>query len=181
MKKKLLVLFFLCPVLTMAQGHKGSVEECAPVKNNKICYTDEVEMEGMTQTELFRAIHTWATKTYGKDVFLSNVSSREKKGTILISSKVELLLEETDKTRLKYKMNIACSDGKYTVELSHITYQYDAEKNNRYKTYKAEEILAGNGKNNTVSAVKDPVLFCNATFFFAQSLFADIVSAAGND
>lgn len=178
MKKYLIILLLIVPVLVIAQGQKGSVEECAPMRRGKVCYTDEVEMKGMIQTELFKAINAWAKKAYGTDVFLSNVSSNEKKGTILVSSKVELLLDDVDQTRLKYKMMITCYDGKYTTELSNITYQYDAAKNNRYKTYKAEDVIADNGKDNAVEAIKDPVLFCNATFFFVESLFADVLSAA---
>jgi hypothetical protein len=38
----------------------------------------------------------------------------------------------------------------------------------------------GNGKGNTVTAIKDPVLFCNATYFFVESLFADVYDAVEN-
>ena len=104
MKKILLLIYMMFPVLVMAQGHKGEVDECAPMKNGKVCYSDDVEIENTSKLEIFNAINAWAKKSYGKDVFLSNVNSNKNKGTIFVSSKVELLLNDTDKTIIKYKM-----------------------------------------------------------------------------
>ena len=140
MKKILLLIYMMFPVLVMAQGHKGEVDECAPMKNGKVCYSDDVEIENTSKLEIFNAINAWAKKSYGKDVFLSNVNSNKNKGTIFVSSKVELLLNDTDKTIIKYKMRITCFDNRY----------------------------------------KDPKLFCNATFFFVENLFADVFDAAQN-
>lgn len=180
-KKTILLLLLICPVLAMAQGHKGSVESCAPMKEGKVCYSDEVDVEGVKKGELFKAIDKWAKKNYGKDIFLSSVNSSKSKGTIFINSKVELLLNDTDKTIVKYKMRIYCHDEKYNVELTDISYQYDPNNEKKYKTYPAENVIANNGKSNTIALIKDPLLFCNATFFFAENLFADVFSAADND
>lgn len=181
--KKQLILFCLCllPLWAAAQGHTGKVEDCAPMKEGKVCYTDEVEVEDKSRTELFEAISRWAKKSYGKDYFLSNVVTNKSKGTVSVNSKVELLLNETDKTLVKYKMRITCADGGYTVEVSHIVYQYDPENTKKYKTYPAENVIAKNGKSNTVALIKDPLLFCNATFFFVENLFADVYAAADED
>lgn len=177
MKRIIILLLLICPVLVMAQGHKGNVESCAPMKEGKVCYSDEVDVEGMSKAELFNAIDKWARKNYGKDVFLSSVVSKKSKGTIFINSKVELLLNETDKTIVKYKMRIYCHDSKYNIELTDISYQYDPNNEKKYKTYPAENVIANNGKSNTISIIKDPLLFCNATFFFAENLFADVFDA----
>ena len=160
-KKTILLLLLICPVLAMAQGHKGSVESCAPMKEGKVCYSDEVDVEGVKKGELFKAIDKWAKKNYGKDVFLSSVNSSKSKGTIFINSKVELLLNDTDKTIVKYKMRIYCHDEKYNVELTDISYQYDPNNEKKYKTYPAENVIANNGKSNTIALIKDPLLFCN--------------------
>lgn len=176
-KKIIILLLLICPVLAMAQGHKGSVESCAPMKEGKVCYTDEVDVEGMSKNELFNAIDKWARKNYGKDVFLSSVVSKKSKGTIFINSKVELLLNDTDKMIVKYKMRIYCHDGKYNIEMTDISYQYDPNNEKKYKTYPAENVIANNGKSNTIAIIKDPLLFCNATFFFAENLFGDVFDA----
>ena len=175
-KNILFLLLLMCPLLSMAQGHKGSVESCAPMKNGKVCYSDEVDAEGMKKGELFNAIDKWARKTYGKDVFLSSVTSSKSKGTININSKVELLLNDTDKTIVKYKMRIYCHDEKYN-----ISYQYDPMNEKKYKTYPAENVIANNGKSNTIAVIKDPLLFCNATFFFAENLFGEVFDATQED
>lgn len=178
--KKILafIIGMTLPVLVLAQGHKGEVDECAPMKNGKVCYSDDVEIEKASKLEIFNAINGWAKKNYGKDVFLSNVNSNKKKGTIFVSSKVELLLNDTDKTIIKYKMRITCFDNRYTIEASDIVYQYDPRNDKMFKTYKAEEVIANNGKSNTIALIKDPKLFCDATFFFVESLFADVFDAA---
>lgn len=180
-KNILFLLLLMCPLLSMAQGHKGSVESCAPMKNGKVCYSDEVDVEGMKKGELFNAIDKWAKKTYGKDVFLSSVTSNKSKSTININSKVELLLNDTDKTIVKYKMRIYCHDEKYNIELTDISYQYDPMNDKKYKTYPAENVIANNGKSNTIAVIKDPLLFCNATFFFAENLFGEVFDAAQED
>ena len=182
MKKSLLwICLMMMPMLSMAQGHKGEVEECAPMKKGKVCYSDNVEIEETSKLKLFEAINQWAKKNYGKDYFLSNTTSNKKKGSIFVSSKVELLLNDTDKTIVKYKMNIQCFDNRYTIEVSDIVYQYDPKNEKKYKTYPAEEIIANNGKSNRIALVKDPKLFCNATFFFVENLFSEVFDAAQGD
>ena len=39
----------------MAQGHKGNVESCAPMKKGKVCYSDRVSVEGMTKNDFTQA------------------------------------------------------------------------------------------------------------------------------
>lgn len=180
MKKLLFLLLILFPVLAMAQGHKGEVAECAPMKNGKVCYSDTVRVNDMNQDQLFEVISQWAKKNYAKDIFLSNVTYKKAKGTIQVSSKVEMLLDDTDKTVIKYKMAIKCYDNSYSAEVSNIVYQYDPENNKKFKTYSAENVIANNGKSNTVALIKDPKLFCNATFFFVENLFADILDAVND-
>ena len=86
----------------------------------------------------------------------------------------------TDKTIIKYKMKINCHDNCYSAEVSNIVYQYDPQNNKKFKTYSAESVIANNGKSNTVALIKDPKLFCNATFFFVENLFADILDAVND-
>ena len=78
-------------------------------------------------------------------------------------------------------MNIQCFDNRYTIEVSDIVYQYDPKNEKKYKTYPAEEIIANNGKSNRIALVKDPKLFCNATFFFVENLFSEVFNAAQGD
>lgn len=174
MKKYWIILFLLSSVFVIAQGNKGDVKDCAPMKRGKVCYTDEVEVQGMNKQDIFKAIDSWARKTYGKEVFISNVNSDKAKFTVMVSSKVELLLNDSTKTFLTYKMFIACDENKYTSEVRDIIYQYDAKNNKRFRTYKAEDVIADNGLSNTIVAIKDPVLFCNATYFFAENLFGEL-------
>ena len=174
------LLLMILPALCLAQGNKGKVELCAPMKDGKVCYTDDINMKGATQIGLYNAISEWAKEEYGKDVFISNVSCNRARKTILVSSRIELLLNETDKTILKFKMYISCFDNNYKVEVKDLTYQYDPDKGTRLRTYPAESVIADNGKGNSVPSIKDPLLFCNATFFFVEGLLDDVYEAAKN-
>ncbi len=70
MKKILLLISMIFPVLVMAQGHKGEVDECAPMKNGKVCYSDDVEIENTSKLEIFNAINAWAKKILRKRCLL---------------------------------------------------------------------------------------------------------------
>lgn len=173
-----LLLMMLFPVLSFAQGNKGKVELCAPMKDGVVCYADDINMKGATQEALYNAISEWAKAEYAKDVFVSNVSSNRGRKTILVSSRVELLLNETEKTILKYKMYISCFDNNYKVEVKNLSFQYDPDRGKKLRTYPAESVIADNGKGNIVPSIKDPLLFCNATFFFIEGLLDDVYIAA---
>lgn len=181
MKKALtcmLITLLFVPALSFAQGNKGVSDSCAPMKGNMICYTDDIRMNGAGSAALYKAISSWAKEEYGKDVFISNVSCNNSKKSILISSKIELLLNDTERTFLKYKMYISCFDNSYTVEVKNLTYQYDPDNTNKLRSYQAEEVIAQNGKGNRVASIKDPLLFCNATLFFVEGLFDNVYEAA---
>ena len=94
MKKLFFLLLIMLPALATAQGHKGEVDECAPMRNGKVCYRDTVHVKDMSQDQIFEVINQWAKKSYAKDIFLSNVNSKKSKGTINVSSKVEMLLND---------------------------------------------------------------------------------------
>lgn len=179
MKKRfvfLLLVFF--PLFCFAQENSGRAKPCAPVKEGKICYTDNIKMENASQLSLYRAISAWAKEEYGKDIFISNVSSNNARRTILISSRIELLLNEVEKTILKYKMYISCFDNNYKVEVKELTYLYDPDHGDRLRTYSAEDVIADNGNACKVPSIRDPKLFCDATAFFVEGLFDQVFLAA---
>ena len=163
------------PVLAMAQGVKGDIDDCVSMKDGKVFYADEEDIDGATQLEIFKAINSWAKKIYKTPI---NVRANKGKGTININSKAEVKINDKEKANVKYKLRIICTDGHYTIDATDIEYQYAANKADKPKTYKAEDVIANNGKSNTIAEIKDPKAFCSATFFFIESLFADVYSAA---
>ncbi|MDF9830829.1 DUF4468 domain-containing protein [Parabacteroides sp. PF5-6] len=175
MKHRIFLLCLLLPAWLAAQGQGKTT--CSPVKNGKICYNDEVEAATYTKDRLFESISKWATNAYGTDIFFSNVSANKNRGTILVSSKVELLLSETEKTFVKFRLRICCYDKRYTAEMTDIVYQYDPYNDKRVKTYPAENVILNEGKGNTVALIQDPRLFCEATHDFAEKLLGEIFDA----
>ena len=95
----------------------------------------------------------------------------------MVQSKVELLLNETDKTLVSYCLKIECKEGMYRCQLTDISYQYDPYNKKKYKNYPAEDVIANGGKGNKVGIIKDPKLFCNATFFYAENLFGEVFNS----
>ena len=130
---------------------------------------------------IFSAIKTWAKESYGKEFLISSVKSDQDKGTIRISSRVELLVSGTEKTILKYKAYIACRHNRYSIEVRDLEFLYDPMQKKRYKKYPAEKVLANNGKDNPVWQIQDATQFCNATFFFVEQLFSEVYDAALED
>ncbi|MDL2255846.1 DUF4468 domain-containing protein [Parabacteroides sp. OttesenSCG-928-K15] len=182
MKKYFYLFFLLFTTLVVTAENKNNIPQeevytCSPVKNGKICYSDDVSLRTISKGRLFAIISDWAHKNYGSDIFYSNVSANKSRGSILISSKVELLLSETDKTMMKFRMRIQCYDNRYTIEVSDISYQYDPEQTRRIKSYPAEEVILNEGKSNRIAIIKDPVLFCEATYYFAEKLMGEIYDA----
>jgi len=174
-KLVLLILLFFSMNIIWASG----IEEkpCAPLKNGKVCYSYDIKANNKSKVKLFEAISKWATKKYGSDLFFSNVSSNKNKGSVLISSKLELLLNDDDKTFIKFKVRIDCHDNRCAMDITDIVYQYDPNEEKRFKVYPAEDVIGNNGTNNKVAIIKDPVLFCNATLFFADGLMNEVVNA----
>lgn len=177
MKKWIISLFLFLPLALAAQGERGQVTNCAPFKDGRVCYTENVEVQGKSKAELFANINKWSQSTYGMDIFLSNVAANKKAGTLMISSKVELLLENKAKAIIKFRMNINCRENRYEIKVSNIRYQYDPDKN-KTQMFPAEDILINNGKGNKVALVTEPELLCNATFFFVERLYGDVYDAA---
>ena len=46
-----------------------------------------------------------------------------------------------------------------------------------HKDIPAEDVIANGGKGNKVSYIKNPKLFCDATYFFAENLFGDVFNS----
>ena len=142
MKKLFFLLLIMLPALATAQGHKGEVDECAPMKNGKVCYRDTVHVKDMSQDQIFEVINQWAKKSYAKDIFLSNVNSKKSKGTINVSSKVEMLLNDTDKTIIKYKMKINCHDNCYSAHVRNNLNTNQPHNKKKNKTYTPQSVNA---------------------------------------
>ena len=66
MKRFFLLLFSILPMIVSAQGHKGSVESCAPTREGKVLYGDKVEVKDSDGQEIFKAIYAWEKERNGK-------------------------------------------------------------------------------------------------------------------
>lgn len=175
MKKLLILITCMLPFTSHPLfGSHPADPTCAPVRNGKICYYADEARENQSKNQLFETINQWAVKKYGSDVFYSNVSSNKTKGSVLVSSKIELLLDDTDKTLVKFRMRIQCYNNRYTAEITDITYQYNPDDDKRIRTYPAEDVIIREGKENKVAIIKDPLLFCNATRFLAAGILQEI-------
>ena len=175
MRRVLFLMFLLLPLYSFAQGNKGTVANCAPIKQGNVCYSDQESIDGVSEEKLYQAIRAWAKENYGKDYFISNMSEDKKNKSIFCSSKIELLINDEDSTVMKYKMHIKCFDNSYQVEIDDIAYTYEIE--GKRKSIPAEKVISKNGKTNKINAIKNPEAFCNATFFFIEGIFSDIHNA----
>ena len=179
MKQIFLLITALFTLCQLAQG-KSKISD-AVAKQKKIIYTCTETVAGKSKAQIYSDISRWAKNKFGRDIFISTVSSNKHEGTIFIGSKIELLLTATDSTILKYKMNISCSQDEYTIKVSNLSYQYDPQNNKRFKSYPAEDVISQQGKNNKVVIIKDPELFYKATYGYMEILFNEVKQAAFSD
>ncbi|MCD8192961.1 MAG: DUF4468 domain-containing protein [Tannerellaceae bacterium] len=177
MGRKFVLLSCLLSFIGFADLQAQLAPDCPPVKEGKICYADEVQVAGVTKDNLYRIISAWAKKNYGKDFFVSNLSANRSKGTIFVSSKVEMSLDGKDKTGIKYRLYITCNDDHYKIEMSDIVYVYDRKNERKFRTYPAEDVILNKGDGNTVAVIQEPQLFCQATLFHAQNIFNEVYDA----
>ena len=47
----------------------------------------------------------------------------------------------------------------------------------KYENIPAEDVIAHGGKHNKVALIENPELFCNATYFYAESLFGEVFNS----
>lgn len=118
---------------------KGAV----PVENGKVVFRKEIEAPGKTAFQIYNIIGQFMQdETAEPDQLNSHLIKADTTDYELGASYEEWLVFRSnaislDRTRFYYVLKAQCQNGKATIEMSHIKYLYEEERNPQ--RYKAED------------------------------------------
>ena len=161
MKKLLIVIFMLMPMLATAQDNTWERIEQEPVEkenpdakylmkgvvpevNGKVCFEINIKAPGKSADEIYRILLQQMEKMVKEPNQIANSivavkdSVNHELGAVfhewLVFKSVALSL---DRTQMNFQLLVSCKDGEANVKMTRITYDYDTARNPQH--YSAEE------------------------------------------
>ena len=145
--KKILMMLLMLPVMGVAQvknDAKYLAKDAVPVENGRVIFTKVLEVP-MGVTELYSAVQEWANDHYTpiKEMPSQKVNSINPESYEVTASGEEWLVFANkflslDRTRMYYKINLACYDKKVIARIFNIRYWYEEDREGGVK-FSAEE------------------------------------------
>lgn len=161
MKKLLIVIFMLMPMLATAQDNtwerieqepvekenpdaKYLVKGVVPEVNGKVCFETNIKAPGKSAEEIYRILLQQMEKMVKEPNQIANSivavkdSVNHELGAVfhewLVFKSVALSL---DRTQMNFQLLVSCKDGEANVRMTRITYDYDTARKPQH--YSAEE------------------------------------------
>ena len=161
MKKILITLLALIPMLTMAQDNtwerieqepveaanpdaKYLVPDAVPVVDGKVCWTTTISAPGKSATQIYDILLAQLQKMVKEpnqiegSAIVVNDTEKHRLGAVfhewLVFRNASLSF---DRTRFNFVIEADCYDGKADVKMHRITYDYDLDRDPKH--YTAEE------------------------------------------
>ena len=158
MKKLLIVMFMLMPLLATAQDNTWErIEQEPVVKENpdakylmkgavpevdgKVCFETNIKAPGKSAEEIYRILLQQLEKMVREPNQIANSivavkdSVNHELGAVfhewLVFKSVSLSL---DRTQMNFQLMVTCKDGEADVKMTRITYDYDTERNPQHYT-----------------------------------------------
>lgn len=192
MKKILLFTALFLTVSVAGFAQKKSIEKkyaagAVPVKDGKVEFTDEFELNGKPKSEIYKSLLDFAESLLKEENSLPQCrvsTSDEANGLIAVNMEEWLYFKRTswvtNRTRFYYQLLFQIKDGKYTATLRNLRYLADEERNGG-QTYTAEGWITDDKafvKNGTKLS-KYSGKFRTFTIDRKDELFQKAYSAAG--
>jgi len=158
MKKLLIAMFMLMPLLATAQDNTWErIEQEPVVKENpdakylmkgavpevdgKVCFETNIKAPGKSAEEIYRILLQQLEKMVREPNQIANSivavkdSVNHELGAVfhewLVFKSVSLSL---DRTQMNFQLMVTCKDGEADVKMTRITYDYDTERNPQHYT-----------------------------------------------
>lgn len=140
------MMLLMLPLLGVAQvkDAKYLAKDAVPVENGRVIFTKEIEVP-MNVTDIYAAVQEWAGEQYTPVQEMPNhkVLSTNKEAYELTAGGEEWMVFANkflslDRTRVYYKLNLACYDKKVVARIFDIRYWYEEEREGGTK-FSAEE------------------------------------------
>ena len=155
MKKTILSICFACiaiclPYQAIAQKNENANHEdsyylkgAVPEVNGKVVFSKEFSISGMSKGEVYEKVHTWMDARMKQNANKSRVAYvNEANGQIAANAEEYIVFSNTalalDRTKVMYQMIADCDNGKCTLQIKNIRYDYPNEK----EIYIAEEWIS---------------------------------------
>lgn len=145
MRKLIWTLFLtVLPFVCMAQTDEKYLAGAVPEENGRVIFTKKIAVP-LNANEIYEAVKEWAAETYKPDKEFPNnriLSENPEALEVTIGGEEYIVFSSKawalDRTRVYYKLNIACSDNQCTARIFNIKYWYEEERNGGQR-FKAEE------------------------------------------
>lgn len=161
MKKKLIAMLMLVPMMAAAQDNtwerieqepveennpdaKYLVENAVPEIDGKVCWMTDIKAPGKSAREIYDILLKQLTKmtTEPNQIANSIVAVKDTVNMELGAAYHEWLVFKNtalslDRTQLNFQLLVTCTDGNANVRMTRITYDYDTDRNPTH--YVAEE------------------------------------------
>ena len=129
--KHLFLLFLLIPVTLFAQVDKKYLAGAVPVVDDRVVFTEELNLPGRSQNDIFATLLQWATTRFITTEELQSriLYSDQDKGQIACMGQEYLVFTNKalslDRAVINYQMFITCKPGKCELKVTAIRYQYN--------------------------------------------------------
>lgn len=182
--KKILFMLLMLPLMGIAQvknDAKYLAKDAVPVENGRVIFTKEFEIP-MNVTDIYAAVQEWANQQYApvEEMPSHKVLSTNPDAYELTAGGEEWIVFANkflslDRTRVYYKLNLACYDKKVVARIFDIRYWYEEEREGGTK-FKAEEWITNewalNKKGTKLS--KKSGKFRRKTIDRAEEIFSNL-------
>ena len=184
--KHLFLLFLLIPVTLFAQVDKKYLAGAVPVVDDRVVFTEELNLPERSQNDIFATLLQWATTRFITTEELQSriLYSDQDKGQIACMGQEYLVFTNKalslDRAVINYQMFITCKPGKCELKVTAIRYQYNRGTAGQEIIPAEEQITDQHTLNKTqTKLIKSTGKFRIHTIDLVDKLFADAAAAVG--
>lgn len=184
--KHLFLISLLVPVTLFAQVDKRYLAGAVPVVDDRVVFTEELDLPERPQNDIFTTLLQWATTRFSPNKELQSriLYSNQDKGQIACMGQEYLVFTDKalslDRAVINYQMFITCKPGKCELKVTSIRYQYNRDTGGQEIIPAEEQITDRYTLNKTqTKLIKSTGKFRIHTIDLVDKLFADAASAAG--
>lgn len=177
------MMLLMLPLLGVAQvkDAKYLAKDAVPVENGRVIFTKEIEIP-MNVTDIYAAVQEWAGEQYAPVEEMPNhkvISNNTEAYEVTAGAEEWMVFANKflslDRTRVYYKINLACYDKKVVARIYDIRYWYEEEREGGSK-FSAEEWITNewalNKKGTKLS--KKSGKFRRKTIDRAEEIFTNL-------
>ncbi len=179
--RQFLLLFILIPIGLFAQDDKY-LQGAVPEVNGKVVFTQEIQIPGLTDSEIYNTLLKWAEERYQDDKNRVVYSDPES-GNIAAIGEEYLVFSSSalalDRSLMNYRLTITTGNNNCLLSVSGIRYEYNVSYKREPEKYVAEDWITDKQAISKNKLNRMNGKFRTATIDFVDHLFQDAAQALG--